>query len=255
VGCFPDKAPEDFFLRKRYIERFFDLVDEFVSPSHFLADRYAAWGIDASRIRVRENSCACQRRPLQLGKHHRPPGPLRVGYFGQISKLKGIGVLLDAAKLLEGKQDNGIVFEIHGDDAGQPEEFRQEFRGRIEKAGPNVVYLGPYGRDRIGDLMSEVDVVLVPSIWWENSPLVIQEAQALNRVVGVSRLGGMSEAVRNRDAQGFSFPVGNSLMLVSFLKDIASRVAPDSVRSYPPGTPCHERFDTHTLERSANRKR
>ena len=53
--CFPGKAPEDFFLRERYIKSFFDLVDHFVSPSAFLRDRYIAWGLDPERISVIEN--------------------------------------------------------------------------------------------------------------------------------------------------------------------------------------------------------
>ena len=53
--CFPAIGKSDFFLRKRYIERFFELVDIFISPSHFLADRYIEWGIPANKIVMLEN--------------------------------------------------------------------------------------------------------------------------------------------------------------------------------------------------------
>src|SRR6185436_9801746 len=54
-NCFPEFSEGDFFLRRAYIQRFFDLVDAFISPSRFLADRYIAWGVPAGKISVIEN--------------------------------------------------------------------------------------------------------------------------------------------------------------------------------------------------------
>src|SRR3984885_3155535 len=88
-SCFTELTPSDFSLRTWYIRRFFDLVDRFVAPSHFLADRYIAWGIPKDRMSVIENlivpSRATNRRPDAVGGR----GLLRVGFFGQISALKG----------------------------------------------------------------------------------------------------------------------------------------------------------------------
>jgi glycosyltransferase involved in cell wall biosynthesis len=217
-NCFPDRAPEDFFLRKRYIDRFFDLVDEFISPSQFLAERYRQWGIASNRIRVRENIISVGPQvPLQAKKPRASHAPLRVGYFGQISKLKGIGVLLDAAQVLAESKDKRVVFEIYGSDDGQPPEFQTEFRERISKAGKNVIYFGPYAREQVSGLMAAVDVVLVPSIWWENSPLVILEALSVGTPVECSDIGGMAEKARNLAGVG-SFPVSNAMALVSALQ-------------------------------------
>ena len=68
--------------------------------------------------------------------------------------------------------------------------------------------------------MNSVDLVLVPSIWWENSPMVIQEALRNRRPVVCSDIGGMAEkVVDGRD--GFSFPVGNPVALASLLRRLA----------------------------------
>jgi len=212
--CFPERPPEDFFLRKRYIDRFFDLVDEFVSPSHFLAGRYQEWGIASTRITVLENIVSVGPKTSVTTKPPRSPDALlRVGFFGQISKLKGIGVLLDAAEILAAAEDQRVVFEIYGSDEGQPPEFQTEFRDRIQTAGKNVIYFGPYAREQVGSLMSSVDVVLVPSIWWENSPLVIQEAIAQGKTLLTSDIGGMAEKVATADLQKATFPTGNAAML------------------------------------------
>jgi hypothetical protein len=45
--CFPERNPTDFYLREKYIQSFFGLVDHFISPSHFLIERYVAWGISS----------------------------------------------------------------------------------------------------------------------------------------------------------------------------------------------------------------
>jgi glycosyltransferase involved in cell wall biosynthesis len=65
--------------------------------------------------------------------------------------------------------------------------------------------------------MRGVDAVLVPSIWWENSPVVIQEAFRNNRPVICSDIGGMAEKVRDK-VDGYHFPVGSGLELSYLLK-------------------------------------
>jgi len=218
--CFQDIAPSDFFLRKLYIQRFFDLVDHFVAPSEFLAERYVEWGLPRERISVIENVIA---QPIL----NRPAaGPrtsgdlLRVGFFGQISLLKGINILIEAAEILEQREVHNVVFEIYGDYSGQPPEFQADFLARLSKVGRNVKFHGPYDQQRVDKLMQSVDLVLTPSIWWENSPVVIQEALRNRRPVICSDIGGMAEKIRD-GVDGFHFPVGNSVALASLVLRIA----------------------------------
>ena len=111
-----------------------------------------------------------------------------VGFFGQISRLKGIDVLLDAAAILQAGGVRGLRIEVHGDHSGQPPEFRALFEARARDAPANVRLLGPYDNGAVGWLMAGVEAVLVPSIWWENSPLVIQESFKARRPVICSDL-------------------------------------------------------------------
>ena len=218
-GCFKEITPSDFFLRELYIKRFFELVDHFIAPSEFLAGRYTAWGIPNERISVIENVVPNSR---SFGKPVQSNGdvPLRVGYFGQISILKGINVLFDTAKILDRAGELGIVLEIFGDYHNQPAEFQQDFLKKLDSAGYNVKFHGPYDQNRVDQFMNSVDLVLVPSIWWENSPMVIQEALRNRRPVVCSDIGGMAEkVVDGRD--GFSFPVGNPVALASLLRRLA----------------------------------
>jgi len=145
--CFPEFAKSDFFLRSRYIKRFFDLVDIFISPSHFLADRYIEWGIPEERLRVLEN--LMPPRPEANAVQIPSNQPLRIGFFGQLSPLKGSDVMFDAADSLQTSDVDGITLEIFGDYRGQPPEFQKAFLERLAKVGRNVRFNGPYDRVRV----------------------------------------------------------------------------------------------------------
>ncbi len=223
--CFPEFSPSDFFLRKRYLLRFIDLVDHFIAPSHFLAERLVQWGVAENKITVLENVIP---RPDYKGKSttRHGAGTLRVGFFGQISKLKGINVIFDAAAALDREENTDIVFDIYGEYRGQPPEFQKDFLERLEKIGPNVRFHGPYEPTQVDRLMQTVDVTIVPSIWWENSPVVIQEAFRNRRPVICSDIGGMAEKVRD-GLDGWHFATGSSMALVALLKHLSEN--PDVV--------------------------
>ena len=240
--CFPDTPRPDFFLRELYIRRFLGLADAFVARSHFLAGRYIAWGLPAERVEVIENIAAPAPEAAP------PPGGARllVGFFGQISSLKGITVLLDAAQLLEADGNTAVQIDIHGDHTNQPEEFRADFARRIKTAGRNVRFHGAYDNAGVDRLMLGVDAVVVPSVWWENSPVVIQEALRNRRPVICSDLGGMAEKVRDGQ-DGFHFPAGNAAALADLLAGLAaerSRLGAVAKTLAAPATPA-QTLDAH----------
>ncbi len=213
AACFPDIAASDFFLRRRYIQGFFELVDQFVSPSAFLARRYVEWGVPETKMAVIENliPTATPAPPALAG------ATLRVGFFGQISRLKGIEVMLRAAEQLGAERCETISFVIFGDYRNQPEIFRADLAKRLSAPGSNVIFHGPYEHDEVDSLMRSVDVVLMPSIWWENAPLVIEEALRNRRPVLCSDIGGMAEKVRD-GLDGFHFRMGSAPALVELLR-------------------------------------
>jgi glycosyltransferase involved in cell wall biosynthesis len=218
--CFPERTEQDFFLRELYLKRFFGLVDHFVSPSMFLARRYADWGLDPKAISVIENG-------MPETDHTAGPPPAAedgtvFAFFGQISRLKGMDVLFDAAELLEQDEVAGLRIEVHGDYSGQPPEFRAAFEKRLESTPANLRHCGPYENSRVHGLMRSAHAVLVPSIWWENSPLVIQEALLNRRPVVCSDIGGMAEKVRD-GLDGFHFRAGSAHALAALLKRLAAQ--------------------------------
>ena len=247
VSCFPQYKQRDFFLRKRYIQTFFEDVDLFISPSQFLAERFRDWGLPAHKLAVLENMppvrasfhpapapqmTAPQTPVARRGKTAtiagvsapppaaRPPGkPLRFGFFGQMSPLKGITVLIDAAKHLNKMDMRGATIEIHGDYSNQPLPFQTAVIEALAEAGESVVYHGAYDNRDVHRLMRQMDAIIVPSTWWENSPVVIQEAFANGKPVICSDIGGMAEKVVP-GINGLHFAVGQATSLARVIMDL-----------------------------------
>src|SRR5205807_798896 len=118
------------------------------------------------------------------GRHAVTPAPVResdsrnrIGFFGQFTFFKGVQVLLQAMALLARQRSADVRCWLHGANLElQPGSFQNEFRALLEASRSCVTNHGRYQPAEIGRLMQKVDWVVVPSIWWENSPLVIQEA-------------------------------------------------------------------------------
>jgi glycosyltransferase involved in cell wall biosynthesis len=216
--CFADLTPADFFRRKQYIFRFLALVDHFIAPSRFLADRYIAWGLPESKMTVIEN--VLPQRTVPEVAVRETGEQLIAGFFGQISELKGVGVLFGAAERLARAGIHDVSIEIHGD-YGQSS-WKDDFLQRLDASPPNIRFVGPYRNESVDRLMQQVDVVVVPSIWWENSPVVIQEALRNGRPVVCSDIGGMAEKVIN-GVDGFHFRTGSSEDLARILCQLATQ--------------------------------
>src|SRR5262249_352625 len=95
--CYPNYSPQDFFLRKRFIESHFSLVDRFIAPSQFLLDRYLQWGIPREKL-VCEDYGRLPRQRAEGAAEKRARN--RFGFFGQINPFKGVDVLLKAMTML-----------------------------------------------------------------------------------------------------------------------------------------------------------
>ena len=122
---------------------------------------------------------------------------------------------------MEDDEVTNIQFEIHGDYMGQPEEFQKDFLERLEKAGRNVRYHGPYDNRRVDQLMRGFDVILVPSIWWENSPVRDSGSLRIRRPIVCSQHRRHGREVRD-GKDGFHFPVGSAIELAALLRDLAN---------------------------------
>ena len=130
---------------------------------------------------------ASARRLAPLAR--RRGAPLRIGFVGTLAWHKGAHVLLDAVRRLA---NDTYELQIHGDVKVFPD-YVADLRRRAE--GMPVRFMGRFDEAQAMAVYGGFDVLVVPSLWLENSPLVIHEAfQAGVPVVG-SRIGGTVDLV------------------------------------------------------------
>ena len=228
VNCFPEFLRSQFTMRKETMMDVFGRFDGFIAPSQFLADRFVKWGLPGDRTVVIENGL------LGSTLHQRKLKADSVwtfGYFGQVNPYKGVDVILEAAELIaaDAQLANTMRVRIHGNFVGLPQSFIDRFNAAL-KSFPFLFYAGPYSSSSVYRLMSECDYVLVPSTWWENSPVVIQEAYSVNTPVICSGIGGLAEKVQD-GISGLHFDVGNASDLLRVMSIAADPKVSESLRA------------------------
>ncbi len=222
--CFPDKTAEDFWLRKHFFLSHFAFVDQFISPSEFLKQRYLQWGIKPEQIVVIENG---QSTEAKLPERAIAEGETRnrFGFFGQINPYKGVDLLLQALHEIPKNQRKQLVMEIHGANLeSQPVEFREKIEALRQPLIEQGVlqWVGAYQPHELANRMAGIDWVVVPSIWWENSPMVIQEAFVYGRPPIVADIGGMAEKIKD-GIDGYRVPARNKLSWADKLVAVAKQ--------------------------------
>lgn len=209
-SCFPTMPAAAHLLRKAHLTALLSLVDQFIAPSAFLAARFAEWGIAADRITVLPN----QVRPMSHPMRSRRARPDRFAFFGNITPHKGVLPLLAAARLA----GNAVTLDLHGELGHAEDGFRRGFADALA-AATNATHRGPYARQDLPHLMAGADWVVLPSIWWENSPLVLLEARAAGLPVICSGIGGMSEMVEH-GVTGVLVPPGDPRALAEAMRNL-----------------------------------
>lgn len=135
-----------------------------------------------------------------LPKSPEHPEVVRFGFMGGLVRHKGVHNLVEAFRRVP--KENPAELKIYGDPNRDPEyfaELKEAARGE-----DRVRFMGPFAGERVGEVLREVDVLVVPSSWYENTPLVIYEAFATGTPVVGTDLGGISEVVHH-DYNGFLF--------------------------------------------------
>ena len=216
--CYPWLSTQQFFLREKFIKSHLANVDLFLSPSHFLRKRYIEWGIPGERIRFEELG----RRPTFPSTERVEDRPrTRLGFFGQLTPFKGAETLLRAMKILAERRPEVHLY-LHGAYVDYfAETYGREFLKLVEESSGNVTYAGAYDHDELPRLMGDIDWVVLPSRWWENSPLVVQEAFMHGRPVICSGIGGLAEKVQD-DVNGLHFLVNDPGSLASVIERAVS---------------------------------
>lgn len=204
--CFPARMKAAFESRKTQFLRSLSAFDVVISPSEFLARRFSDWGLE-SEIHILENFC-----PPSINTAETDFGYLvdRFAFFGQITPFKGVDIFLSAALVCIQSGRRNLRFDIFGLSTREfLEIYGESWQIPLARHADQIAFRGRYSPHESSALMAQHGWIVVPSIWWENSPVVIQEAFNAGRPVLCSAIGGMKEKVES-GRSGYCFRVGDS---------------------------------------------
>jgi glycosyltransferase involved in cell wall biosynthesis len=147
-------------------------------------------------------------------KTYLPGSEITIGFLSTLMRHKGAHILIEAYKLAKMKN---LKLKIYGHYFHEEEYYRTLVK--MAQNYPGIELCGSYNYEEMPRIFSEIDMLIVPSIWWENSPLVIIGALAHNVPAIVSDLGGLTEIIRDGE-NGLVFEVGNVEGLTELLRKI-----------------------------------
>ena len=214
----PWKRVREITGRAAIIRQAYSIFHYLVTPTDFLRDAYLANHFPAPKL-VKNNfginwQVVADWRTIRS----RPEAsrPLRFGYIGQLVEHKGVDLLVEAFTGLKGRRE----LLLYGSFApGSP------FKERLEEliAGVSgIAFAGTFPETELGRRLSELDVLVIPSRWYENSPLVLLYALATRTPVIVSDVKGMTEFVWHRK-NGLTFARGSRSGLAAAMQEFCDR--------------------------------
>ncbi len=182
------------------------------TPSRFARDYLsAALALPAERIRVVPLGV-----PAVSVEPRQPAEQLRVVYVGTIFPPKGAHVLVEAGARLG---HLGVEIHLYGGDGGVA-----PYQHKLRAMGGNVVFHGPFRREELGRVLSEIDVLVLPALWPETYSLVLREALAAKLPVVASRIGAIPELIRDGE-NGLLVTPGSVDELAAVLERLAREPA------------------------------
>lgn len=197
--------------RKAVMQKVFNLPDVIISPSRTVRDIHAKSFSKTVMVSNHGHDLSWLKNYSGKSKSE----IIRFGYLGQIRRIKGVHLLVDAFVKA------GLAGQARLDIWGNPEtnsEYMNELNS-IMGGNEYIHMLGSYERGQLATILSNIDVLVVPSIWYENAPLVIQEAFATKTPVIATNIGGMAEFVSHEN-NGLLFERNSSEDLAKQLRRI-----------------------------------
>ena len=189
-------------------------VDLFIAPSNHLRNRFIKFGVPPEKIVYSDNGMDIS---LFKDTEKTASDKIRFGFIGTLIPSKGAHVLIKAFnKIREGK----AVLKIYGKSPVNNGIFDYYHRiNRMARNNKNIKFMGTYDNKDVAKIFKKIDILIFPSLWQENAPLVLREAILTKTPVIASDIGGAPDIIRH-GKNGFLFKAGDEEQLSKFMQDI-----------------------------------
>lgn len=205
--------------RKEFLISQISKAGAVAAPSKFLYNSLVKAGVPEGKLKFIPYGLDLDRF---VNLKERPDGaPVVFGYFGTIAPHKGLLTFAEAF-IKTAKTNANIQMLVRGRLGEFPEYGEKVFN--LLKNDPRAEIAPPFAPSELGEALSAIDVLVVPSLWHENTPFVALEAVAARRPVLASDRGGLAEMV-GRGRGGALFPAGDIEALSGLLVEFSHRDA------------------------------
>lgn len=205
--------------RPRFMRRQMNKINVVLAPSQIVQTMLVRNGVAAKRVRLLPYGI--NMGPIRRRSDKGDQPKLRVGFIGSLYEHKGCHLLVEAIQSLGNEVD--IELKIYGRaEIGWGSALYFDPLKKLIGDDARIELCGSFSNDNVGEILATIDILVVPSIWYENTPVVIYEALAAGCPIIATDLAGMAEIVHH-EVNGLLFPVGD----VPALKKCIERVAKD----------------------------
>lgn len=228
-------------LRLRHgIEQFFkfrqtlvDVVDVWIATGNSVRDILVQYGIPAKRITLLRHAIPDERM-------HRSPGPppangrpVRIGYFGRISREKGVWMLADSLRALATRTDRDFEWRILSERVSDDDKVN--LRSRSGLPPERVRFVEGLAGAQLNPALAQLDLCVLPSLWPEIGPLTLLEALAQGVPCICNDQSAHADLIED-GVNGYRFRTADQADLIEKLSLAISRVIPRkiSIGANPP---------------------
>ena len=196
--------------RPTYLKKELDRLDLVITPNRFLRDYFLDMGLNAQKVLI--SQFGINTEWIKPHDNRSPQEPVRFGYIGILAQLKGVEILIRSFLNVASSPPPSLT--IYGDNSHYP----NYARSLVNLASNNtaVSFKGTFTPEKLGEVLAEIDVLVVPSLWYENNPLVVSSAFAAGVPVVASDVPGISHLVEDK-VNGFLFRRGDEEALTKCL--------------------------------------
>jgi glycosyltransferase involved in cell wall biosynthesis len=199
-----------FAWRAALVRRLMPRVAAWIAPTIFVADWHLAHRFPKGRMHVVPHGIELPPENTMQAPGQNGRQASSFAYIGGLAQQKGVHILIEAFNELPPSARLKIV----GDQMAFPDYCA---RLRSIATHPGIKFVGRLDRAGVWQTLRQTDVLVVPSLWYETSSLVVQEAFATGTPVVAADHGALAERVQH-ESNGLLTPPGDGLALQRALK-------------------------------------
>lgn len=199
-----------------------------LAVSSFVRRKFEAMGVQPRAIRtmaigtrmleMAERARAESTTPMPQRFAENPSRPIRLAFLGYHNFYKGLHVLVGALESLDDATARRFELHVHAKDVAPIEPRLAALGSRLA----HVHIANGYAYERVPEILSDKDLLVVPSVWWDNGPQTVMEAIACEVPLLASNIGGIPDVVDD-GVNALLFRAGDVPVLARRLREIADQ--------------------------------